>query len=744
MRLRSFVSLVALLLLCNSDYAQEKPVEPAAEPASSKAAPAAKTRLKIGVALEGGGALGIAHLGVLKWFEEHHIPVDYVAGTSMGGLVGGLYATGKNADELKQIVDHANWPQLLGGDISYQDLAFRRKEDAREVPNSIKIGLKNGPRLPPGLSTGEHISLLIDRETLNYSMIPSFDDLPIPFRCVSTELISGKAYVFDRGSLSEAMRATMSIPGVFDPVREGDKVFVDGGLVDNLPTDVVRKMGADVVIAIHLQISKTSAEDIQSAFEVLGRSVELIIAETELRGMAGADVIVTAKVEDFSTMDYEKAKELFQKGYDAAAEKARILEAYSLDDTAWAEYVDWKQSRKRTTVGIPQFVKVEGVNLESARDIQKFLRPLVGKPVNPEEIDAHLTQLAGVGRWDGVTYGMIHEDGRDGLLLQIREKSYAPPLLQPSFVIDGSEPEDVTFTLGGRITAMDVWGERSEWRTDFQFGETYGLHTQLYRPFYTQSHWFFEPFAGGSQTTFNIYDKTNPRADYRIDRVLGGVNVGYTFNRFNQLYVGYGIGFEQATLRLGQPEFSSYSGRVGAAQMSYVRDHTNEPVIPTAGYYLQSKFYWYDTSPGATEKFPSLDLYAAFFHPIFQKDSVFLIARGGSTFGSNGTGTPQFFLGGPGRLSAYGLNELFGNQYFLGRIGYLHEVFTLPPFVGKQVYIYGAGEIGKMYGDPIAPRLSGDGALGLLAETTFGPILIGGSVGDTGHHQWFFQLGRVF
>jgi NTE family protein len=151
--------------------------------------------------------------------------------------------------------------------------------------------------------------------------------------------------------------------------------------------------------------------------------------------MTGADVIVTAKVEDFSTMDYEKAKELFQKGYDAAAEKARILEAYSLDDTAWAEYVDWKQSRKRTTVGIPQFVKVEGVNLESARDIQKFLRPLVGKPVNPEEIDAHLTRLAGVGRWDGVTYGMIHEDGRDGLLLQIREKSYAPPLLQPSFVI---------------------------------------------------------------------------------------------------------------------------------------------------------------------------------------------------------------------------------------------------------------------------------------------------------------------
>jgi NTE family protein len=746
MRFRSALSVATfLLLLSNSGYAQDLPAEPPpAAQSASLAKPAVRTRLKIGVALEGGGALGIAHMGVLKWFEEHHIPVDYVAGTSMGGLVGGLYATGKSADEMKQIVEAADWSLLLSGEIPYPDLLFRRKEDARDVPNSIKIGLKHGPRLPPGLNTGEQISLLIDRETINYSTVPSFDELPIPFRCVSTELISGKPHVFEQGSLSEAMRATMSIPGVFDPVRQGNMIFVDGGLVDNLPTDVVRKMGADVVIAIHLQISKTSAKDIQSAFEVLGRSVELIIAETELRGMAGADVIVTANVEEFTTMDYEKALPLFQKGYEAASEKAQILKAYSVDDATWADYLDWKQSRKRNAIGAPQFVKVEGVEFESARDIQKFLRPLLGKPVNSVEIDGYLMRLTGIGRYDGATYSMIHEDGRDGLLIRVREKYYAPPLLQPSFFIDGSEPEDVTFTIGGRITAMDVWGARSELRTDFQFGETYGLQTQLYKPFTMLSRWFLEPFAGGSQTTFNIYDKNNPRADYRLDRVLGGANVGYTFNRFNQIYVGYGVGYAEATLRLGQPEFSSYSGRVGALQMSFVRDHTNEPVIPTNGYYLQSKFYWYDASPGATEAFPSLDLYTSFFHPIFKKDSVFLIARGGSTFGSNGTGTPQFFLGGPGHLSAYGINELFGNQYFLGRVGYLHKIFALPPFVGKQVYLYGAGEVGKMYGDPTAPRLSGDGALGLLAETVFGPVLIGGSVGDTGHHNWFFQLGRVF
>jgi NTE family protein len=189
MRLRLLVSFAAFLLaLFNSGFAQELAAVPAlASPSLSDAKPSVKTPLKIGVALEGGGALGIAHMGVLKWFEEHHIPIDYLAGTSMGGLVGGLYATGKSADDMKQVVENANWQALLGGEIPYPDLLFRRKEDARDVPNSIKIGLKNGPKLPPGLNTGQQISLLIDRETLNYSTVSSFDDLPIPFRCVSTD-----------------------------------------------------------------------------------------------------------------------------------------------------------------------------------------------------------------------------------------------------------------------------------------------------------------------------------------------------------------------------------------------------------------------------------------------------------------------------------------------------------------------------------------------------------------------------
>jgi NTE family protein len=745
--MRAFI-FTSILLCVTAIFClgQEKQTPPPAEGQSVQTTQAKpKARPTIGVALEGGGALGEAHIGVLKWFEDHHIPVDYIAGTSMGGLMGGLYATGKSADQMHEVVKTQDWPLLLGGETPYEDLTFRRKEDARQIPSAITIGLKHGPTLPPGLNSGQQVNLLIDRETLPYSNVRSFDDLPIPFRCVSTELVSGKAYVFRSGSLSDAMRATMSIPGVFAPVRQGNQIFIDGGLVDNLPTDVVRAMGADIVIGVHLQISPASAKDIQSAFSILGRSVELIIAQTELRGMEGADLVVKADLEKYTTMDYEKSDELVKVGYDAAEQKAALLKVYSLDDAAWAKYLNDKNSRVRTTIGVPQFIKVVGIEGDLAANVQKFLSPLAGKPIDQAALEKSLTRLAGVGRYDSITYDMVQQNGQTGLLIRIHEKSYAPPILQPSFEINGAQTQDVTFTFGARLTLMDIAGFRSEWRTDLALGETYGIASDLFRPFQPMSKWFFDPFVNASSSTFNIYQKENPRAIYRLDRASGGIDVGYAISRFSEVRVGYGIGYGSADLRLGSPNFSSYSGRVGHTQARYVLDHTNDPILPTAGYYVQTDFSFYDTFPNAPQGFPTLEATVQYFQPVLHQDDIFITAAGGSTLGYQQTGVPQFFLGGVNRLSAYGLNELMGSQYFLGRVGYKRKIFALPPFVGKNVYLVGYGEVGKMYGDPFpAPKLSGDGAIGVIAVTVVGPVFIGGSAGDTGHYKWFFQLGRVF
>jgi NTE family protein len=706
--------------------------------------PAAKPRPKIGVALEGGGAMGLAHIGVLKWFEEHHIPVDYVAGTSMGGLVGGFYATGMNPDEMKTLIEGLDWRKILGDRTPYEDLSFRRKEDQQAYPNSLIFGLRGGLSLPAGLNAGHQIGLLIDRVTLPYGEVPSFDALPVPFRCVATDLVSGKPYVFKEGSLAVAMRATISIPGAFSPVHEGKAVFVDGGLLNNLPTDVVRQMGAEIVIAVHLERAPVEAKDIQSAFNVLNHSVRVVIEENELRSLAQADAVVSVHLAEYNSVDYAKSQQIMQRGYEAANERARLLDAFALDDAGWKAYVQAREERKQKDTPVPQLVKVEGTNEHEAIDVARYVQRFQGKPVEPQKLDEVLTRLTGMGRYDSAGYRITQQDGQPGLLVQVVEKNYAPPMFQTAFEVDGSQSGNVDYTAGARFTFMDVAGFRSEWRTDLLLGNTYGIQTELYRPFRAESRWFFAPHADASDTTFQIYAKNDPLADYRIYRVNVGGDLGYSFGRFSELRVGYEVGSLNNKLRLGTPQIPSVEGRVGRARLRYVLDLTDDPVIPRRGFRAESNFHWFDRSPGASGGFPSMDLKLGYFQPISQPASLFVEGEGGTTFGFTGTGIPQFFLGGPERLSAYGQNEFQGNQYYLLRAGYLHDLLTLPPFVGKKVYVVGSYEIGKMYGTINTTEFPNDVSAGFLAQTALGPFFIGGSVGDSGHRKWFFQLGRVF
>jgi NTE family protein len=739
--MRIALSFLLASLLSNRVAAQEnKPSASAIEGEQTK-----RARPKIGIALEGGGALGLAHIGVLQWFEEHHVPVDYVAGTSMGGLVGGLYAAGKRPKELQEIVERQQWDIIIGGKTPYEDLSFRRKEDARDYPTFIQLGLKNGLSLPAGLNAGHQISLLIDRETLPYANLKSFDDLPIPYRCVATDLVTGKEVVFSDGSLQQAMRATISIPGLFNPVRRGDQVLVDGGLVGNLPTDVVRKMGAEVVIAIHLEVAPAKPEEIQSLFSVLGRSVDVIVRENEIRGLSAADLVVSVDLHEYSSIQYEKSKAIIAEGRKATEEKARVLEPFALRDADWKSYLEARESRRRSSSLIPQFIRVQGTDSDAAKHIETFLQPLVGKPLDTKTLDGLLTRLTGIGKFDSVGYRQIQDGPSTGLLISVHEKSYAPPVLQFAFEVDGSESADVTFTQALRLTMMDVAGYRSEWRTDALFGNTYGISSELYKPFTAASKWFLAPHASASSTQFKIYQRSDPLVIYGRKDASIGADIGYGFNRFSEIRFGYEVGDLDAHVRLGQPQFPSISGRTGNAKLHFLVDHGDDPIIPRRGYTAETTFRWYDTSPGAPEAFPTMEGQVQFFQPITAPASIFVTAQGGTTFSSRETGpVPQFFLGGPLHLGAYGTNELFGNQYYFFRLGYLHDLFTLPPFLGKKIYAIGTYEFAKMYGFPQQSGFPNDINGGVLAETAFGPLVIGGSFGDSGHRKWYFQLGRVF
>jgi len=712
---------------------------------ANESAPPQHPRAKIGIALEGGGALGLAHIGVLQWFDDHHIPIDYIAGTSMGGLVGGLYATGKTPKELEEIVEQQNWDIIIGGKTPYQDLSYRRKEDARDYPTFIQIGLKKGLLLPAGLNAGHQISLLIDRETLPYANLTSFDELPTPYRCVATDLVSGKEVIFKDGSLSQAMRATISIPGLFNPVRRDNQVLVDGGLVGNLPTDVVRAMGAEVVIAIHLEVAPAKPDEIQSLFSVLGRSVDVVVRENEIRGLSSADLVVNVDLHEYSSLDYEKSRAIIDVGHKATEAKARVLEPFALNNHDWQAYLQARDLRRRSEFPTPQFIHVEGTDPDAARHIEVFLQPLVGKPLDTATLDGLLTRLTGIGKFDSIGYREINDGVRTGLLIEVHEKSYAPPLLQFAFEVDGSETADVSFTQAARLTLMDVAGYRSEWRTDLLFGITYGISTELYKPLSSFSKFFVAPNGAENYTQFKIYRRSDPLVIYGRNDVRGGVDLGYGFSRFSEIRIGYEIGALNERVRLGQPQFPSISGRIGNAKLRFRMDHSDDPIIPRRGYTAETTFRWYDTSPGAPQGFPTMEGQVQFFQPITTPASVFVTAQGGTTFGTRDIGPiPQFFLGGPLRLGAYGTNELFGNQYYLFRLGYLHDLFTLPPFIGKKIYAIGSYEFAKMYGFQAESGFPNDVNIGVLAETAFGPLVVGGSYGDSGHRKLYFQLGRVF
>ena len=596
-------------------------------------------------------------------------------------------------------------------------------------------------RLPPGLNAGQQITLLMDRETLAYSEIESFDELPIPFRCVATELVSGQARVFADGPLPEALRATMSIPGFFTPVRVGEHVYTDGGIVNNLPTDVVRQMGADVVIAVHLQQKEVGAADVQSMFSILGRSMDLAISANEARGLAAADLAVIVDVSKLSALDYAGGDVFIGKGREAAAAAERTLQSYALDDAAWTDHIRGREARRRHVTPRPEFVRVEGTDPRASRHLEEFLAPFVGKPLDVKRLDRDLTRLSGIGKFSRVGYRLAREGGREGLLVTVEENGFAPPMLQPGFEVDGSDVGSVGFTLGARLTVMDVGGYRSEWRTDVLFGSVYGIRSEYYRPLTASSKWFVAPEIGARSSTLRIDEKTGPLAEYRFHYAAGALDLGYGFSRFVQARVGYEIGYLDADLRLGAPVLGEAHGRVSGPRFRVVYDQTDDPVIPRRGAAVEAGLRWYQRSPGATEGFGAGALRMTRYQPIARASSVFLIAEGGTTFGAENTGLDQFWLGGTKGLLAYGTNELHGNEYVLFTGGYLHDLWRLPPFLGKKVLVVAEVEVAKMGGRSSWPA---DVAAGLVAQTAFGPLFVGGSAGAEGHRRWFFRLGRVF
>jgi NTE family protein len=716
----------------------------------TQSAPTAGTggRPTIGLVLQGGGALGLAHVGVITWLEEHHIPVDYVAGTSMGGLVGGVYATGHNAAEMRQIVNGIPWDEVLSPTTPFDDLSFRRKEDARDYPNSLEFGLRKGLQFPAGLNSGQQVSLVLDKIALPYSEVKSFNDLPTPFACVATDLVSGKPKVFRAGSLALALRSTMSLPGIFTPVRTKDAIYADGGLLQNIPVEVAKQMGADLTLAIHLEEAPVPANANLSSFAVLGQSISVMISANELLSMEKADLLVSVPVQKWSALSFNDADAIIKAGYDAAAAKSKVLMTLAVDDATWQKYLADRQSRVRTNP-VPEFVTVEGVHGNLSQRIEEKTANLTGKPINFDELDQEIMRLKGTERYSALTYQMVDRNGQQGLLITTEERDVGPPVVQPLILIDGSSLKNVTLDMGARFTWFDIGGFRSEWRNDIVLFSDYGLNSEYYHPFTPLTHWFIAPRALADNNPLYLYDNNQLVSTYRRSTLGGGVDVGYQFRNTGELRVGYEGGWQDFVRGVGNPkELPSFSGGYGVSRIQYRLDRLDDAVIPFAGQSFTGDALWYNASPAAPQAYPVLEGAGQLHFRLNETSSVFLDGSAGTTF-DHATGIPQFSLGGSRQLVAYGTNELLMDKYFLFQLGYIREMLKLPPLLGSGVYILGIYEAAQVYGPPssMVNKASGfptDAAAGIVVNTIFGPVEAAYAYGDTGHHKFFFRVGRLF
>jgi NTE family protein len=711
-----------------------------------------QTRPRIALVLSGGGARGFAHIGVLQWMEEHRIPVDYVAGTSMGGLIGGMYATGMTPQELREFTSRIDWIKLLRPVPPYDSLSFRRKEDRRAFPNSFEIGLRHGVKFPPGLNSGHSIGLLFDRMTLPYSTVQSFDDLPIPFRCLATDMVEAKEIVLDHGPLATALQATMAIPGVFAPIDMDGKILAsDGGLLNNVPTDVAEAMGADVIIAVDIGTPLGDKKSLESLGGIISQTIGVVTAENIRRNLDQSvhpklKVIVQPKLKDFTTFDFPKVQEITDLGYAEAQERSADLMQYSVSEEEWQKYLKDRESRMKKEVPIPEFVEVS--SLSSQTYLQNDFKDLAGKKINPDKLELRLNEVWGRGRYAGLNYSLIEKDGKPGLKIHARDKGYGPPFLNLGLEINNTQTDIFDFNLRARVTFMDRILNGSEWRLDGSLGSQILFGAEYYKML-GKSRFFVAPRGEYLRSKSGVFNDKDQIAEYQIEQAYGAVDLGYNFNTRSELRTGYEIGNLDAHVRIGNPVLPQISGKYSLFQTRWTYDGVNSAVVPTRGIRTNTFFsYYFDAPVGlpdiTDEQFPQGGIRTAAFFPVSKRGTLSLIGEGDTTFHSNAPAVLKFTLGGLFRMGALSRDEFRGNHLYYGSVGYLYKIADMPPLIGEKISAGAWYEFGSAFDNSDEINTLHDVTLGIIAETFLGPAFVGGSFGEGGRANFYFAIGRFF
>lgn len=713
-----------------------------AQPALGQQQPG--TRPRIGLALAGGGAKGCAHIGVLKVLEELRVPVDFIAGTSMGAVVGGLYASGMSADEIASTVLTVDWEHLLRDKPPRRDLAFRRKDDELRYVLDFEAGLKGGKLvLPTGLLSGQKLGFMLQALTLPVAGVSDFDELPIPFRAVATDVSSGEMVVLDQGELATAIRASMAIPSVFSVVELDGRILVDGGVSNNVPVDVVREMGADIVIAVDIGAPLTDRQvgSLLQNYQQLIRMLTRLNMEPRL---AQADHVITPPVAQYGTLEFSSAEEILQAGVEAARSAAEWLEPLAIPAEEYERMVAARLG-DRPPVPTVEFVRWQGNRRVDDRVIANRLEVAIGEPLDLERLSRTLNEIYGLGDFVRVGFAVVEEDGRSGLLIEFVEKPWGPDYLHLGLDYQTDFATANRFGLLLNLTATRLTRKGGEWRNDVFIGTDRRVESEFFQPLSFERGWFLAPSLAFRNEHPTFYDGGRATGELDTRVFAAGLDLGYEWSKYGQTRLGIRRGTASVKLDSGflPPEGAALLTETidfGGFRFEGVADRLDDAAVPHNGYLSRLRVFHSVGSLGAEADYTRLDLRASYFGTLRRRHTVLLAAEGGWTPDGELPGYDQFSLGGLGSLSGFAEAELRGSYIAVVRLGYYYHLFG-------TVYAGGWAEAGNAWSDEDDVDL--DDLIGALTaivaiDSAFGPIYLGYGQAEEGNGKLYLRVGRAF
>ncbi|NLF24655.1 MAG: BamA/TamA family outer membrane protein [Deltaproteobacteria bacterium] len=570
-----------------------------------------KKRPKVGLVLAGGGALGAAHVGVIKVLEEQRIQVDFITGTSMGALVGAAYASGRTVDEMEHVLTSTDWNTIFSDGPSRQELPYRFKGGRdREVVGDGKLSIQDGRAIVPmAIIEGQNLMPVLQEL---YAKVPTpvnFDNLPIPFRAVAADIENGEAVVIDKGDLSIAARASMSVPGAFVPVDLDGHKLVDGGIANNLPVSVAQAYGVDVIIAVELYADFKKADELTNPLAIASQMISLLLdqnSKLQRARLTKKDILIAPDLKGYSPTDFVKAKEIMALGEEAARAAIPRLRGLSQQPEPYQTFQATRLGKPETSP-LLEFVRIQNNSSVPDALIEKRITTKPGQAFDRRQIETDVNQVHKLGTFKQVRYTLTEEQGKHGVIITADEKPWWKNYLRFGASLQDDFDKESTYTLAAAYRHVFMNRYQSYWETKASIGRNLGLSGELYQPLGVGSPWFIAPKAEIGRDSIFVRQDNDVIAEYNRSAGRGVLRFGRELTNDGEIFTGITRGHGRFSRSIGDsnlPQFNFDTSAVGGG-ISY--DSLDQPDFPTLGARVRLE-YWQSTEElGADDNFGLLN-----------------------------------------------------------------------------------------------------------------------------------------